>query len=202
MVDKKKLHSDIKKLQRVKTWHLVVLLVLAAFLAATFLRLNNIGMVERRSAVVSADEAGDSEIIKDRLYDLQRYVTSHMNTNLGRGIFLENSYKKDLKSSYESVQTDSEVYQLVQDYCEPKFSHWSQAYVQCVIDKLAEYPEAKTPIMPETSAYIHNFISPIWSPDFAGLSVLICIALLLMIIARITGYFVLRAILKYRHPLI
>jgi hypothetical protein len=202
VVDRKKIHSDIKKLQRVKTWHLVVLLILSSFLAATFLRLNNIGMIERRNAVISADEVGNKEITKDRLYDLQRYVSSHMNTNLGKGVYLESSYKRDTQAAYEAVESDSNVYRLVQEYCMPRFSNWSQAYVQCVANRLSEYPETELPKLPNTSAYLHSFVSPLWSPDFAGWSLLICAILLVAIIFRITGYFVLKTILKRRYPTI
>lgn len=202
MFGKRKIRDDIKKIQRVKTWHLIVLLVLTGFLAATFLRLNNIGMVERRNAVISADEVGDSEVIKDRLYDLQNYVSLHMNTDLGQGVYLESSYKRDVEAVYQSVQNDSEVYRLVQDYCKPRFSHWSQAYVQCVANKIAEYPQTAVPDLPSASVYIHDFVSPLWSADFAGLSLLVCIVLTLVILIRIISYLVLRAMLKHRNPII
>ena len=59
MADKGRIQKGIKDLQRVKTWQLVVLLVIVGFVAATFLRLNSIGMVQRRDAVITADEKGD-----------------------------------------------------------------------------------------------------------------------------------------------
>ena len=82
-------------MQRVKTWQLIVLLIIVGFIAATFLRLNNIGMVQRREAVLVADKEGNDEVIINRLYDLQRHVSSHMNTDLGRGVYLEESYTRD-----------------------------------------------------------------------------------------------------------
>ena len=58
MANKGKIRHSIQDLQRVKTWQLIILLILVGFVAATFLRLNNIGMVERRAAVMSADQEG------------------------------------------------------------------------------------------------------------------------------------------------
>lgn len=156
-------------------------------------------MVQRRTAVLAADEVGDADTIKERLYDLQLYVTSHMNTSLGKGIYLESSYKRAAQTAYDSVETDSKVYQLAQEYCMPKFSYWSQAYVQCTVSELAKYPETATPTLPDASAYLHVYASPLWSPDFAGWAILICAAILVMIIARVMGYLVLKMLLKYRH---
>lgn len=155
-------------------------------------------MIERRNAVISADEVGDAEIIKNRLYDLQRYVSSHMNTNLGQGVYLESSYKRDVQKAYSSAENDSNVYRLADEYCKPRFSSWSQSYVQCIASKLSEYPESGSAIFPNTKAYIHDFVSPLWSPDFAGLTVLLCLFLLTVIIIRFIGYLLLKILLKRR----
>ena len=58
-IDKRKTRFRIKRLSQVKTWQLMILLVMVGFISATFLRLNNVGMVERRQAVENADKAGD-----------------------------------------------------------------------------------------------------------------------------------------------
>ena len=60
---------------RLKTWQLFVVLFLAILVAAPLLRLNNLGMVERRSAVIKADEAGDQEKLRLAIVELQDYVT-------------------------------------------------------------------------------------------------------------------------------
>jgi hypothetical protein len=80
VADKSKVKQSIKNLQRIKTWQLIVLLIISGFVSATFLRLNNIGMIERREGVLSADAQGDEQVIIKRLYDLQRHVSAHMNT--------------------------------------------------------------------------------------------------------------------------
>ena len=53
-IDKRKTKFRIKRLSQVKTWQLVILLIMAGFISATFLRLNNVGMIERREAVENA----------------------------------------------------------------------------------------------------------------------------------------------------
>ena len=58
MADKRGTRRAIRRLEEIKTWQLVILLVMASFVSATFLRLNNIGMIERRDAVINADKEG------------------------------------------------------------------------------------------------------------------------------------------------
>lgn len=207
VADKGRVRRSMKQLQRVKTWQLIILLILASFLAATFLRLNNIGMIERRTAVLSADDAGDNNVTINRLYDLQRYVSAHMNADMGRGVYLEASYKRDVQAAYDRASDDSSpngnIYKKAQDVCAPKFTRYSTAYVQCTTSELAKYPAATELVsdvsLPRADNYLHVFISPLWSPDFAGWSVLLCVALLLMIIARFVSLLILRVILHYHY---
>ncbi len=206
MADKRRVERSIKQLQRIKTWQLVILFILSCFVAATFLRLNNIGMVERRAAVVSADDAGDKDAIVNRLYDLQRYVSAHMNTDLGKGVYLESSYKRDYQAAIDAAANDSNpngnIYKKAQEVCAPQFTRYSYAYLQCTTGELAKYPAASDPASavqkPALSNYLHSFVSPLWSPDFAGWSVLVSLILAVMILVRLVAMGVLRAIL-HRH---
>lgn len=205
--DKGSVRRSIKQLQRIKTWQLVVLLVLSGFVSATFLRLNNIGMIERRGAVTSADEIGNVDTTVNRLYDLQRYVSAHMNTDMGKGLYLEASYKRDVQAAYDKVSSDSNpngnIYKKAQETCAPRFSRWSIAYVQCTTSELAKYPSADSLSsdvkLPLADTYLHVFISPAWSPDFAGWSVLISAVIGLMIIVRLLSLLTLRLILRYHY---
>ena len=207
VVDKSRVRRSIKQLQRVKTWQLVLLLIIASFLAATFLRLNNIGMIERRSAVLSADESGDNDATINRLYDLQRYVSAHMNTDMGKGLYLEASYKRDVKKADDAAAADlnnnGNIYKKAQEVCAPRFTRYSTAYLQCTLSELGKYPASSNLISsvnyPKPDSYLHVFVSPLWSPDFAGWSVLVCVALLLMIIARFVSLLILRVILHYHY---
>lgn len=201
---KNRIKQGMEGLQRVRTWQLVVLLLIAGFIAATFLRLNNIGMVERREAVISADSEGNEEKIIDRLYDLQQYVSSHMNADLGRGVYLETSYNRALQdwqeNQYGEGNPHGNIYKKAQEVCAPKFSHYSYAYLQCTTNELAKYPAAQEPATetskPRQEAYIHSFDSPLWSPDFAGWSVLACVVILLLVIIRLISLVVLQMLLK------
>ena len=109
-IDKKKTKFRIKRLSQIKTWQLVILLIMSGFISATFLRLNNVGMVERRESVEHADKAGDIVNLQQRLYDLQRYVSTHMNADPGK-IALDHTYKqmydRKLKEFEEEIKNQS-----------------------------------------------------------------------------------------------
>jgi len=206
VADKRRVRKTVKDLQRIKTWQLLVLLILVSFVAATFLRLNNIGMVQRRAAVIAADATGDQDNTLRRLYDLQQYVSAHMNTDLGKGVYLESSYNRDYQAALSAASSDNNpngnIYEKAQQVCAPRFSHYSTAYLQCTIGELAKYPAATDPASavkaPIVSTYVHDFESPIWSPDFAGWSLVVCGVLALMIIVRLVSLGILKLMLR-RH---
>lgn len=205
MSDTRQIKHNIKVLQRVKTWQLLILLILVGFLAATFLRLNNIGMIQRRDAVLAADKAGDTEAIQSRLYDLQRYSAAHMNSDTSV-FYLEQQYRRDAQKAVDAASdTDNpngNINAKAEAVCRPQYTVWSTAYVQCFTDELSKYPPSPDPTqnvtLPSTSLYRYSFISPLWSADFAGLSVLVCGIIILLIIMRLVSLGILRILVK-RH---
>lgn len=206
MADKRQVRKTIKNLRRVKTWQLFIVLIIFGFLAATFLRLNNIGMVERRAAVVAADMAGNESNTIKKLYDLQQFVAAHMNTDLGKGVYLESSYQRDSQNVLNKVAGDQNpngnIYKKAQEICAPRFNHYSTAYLQCTTGELAKYPAANELIravkLPSASAYLHDYESPAWSPDFAGWTLVVCAVIFLLIFIRIVSLSILKLIL-HRH---
>ena len=205
-VNKKEVKKSLKQLQRVKTWQLLILFVISMMLTLTLLRLNNIGMVSRRAAVVNSDTNGNDKVTKQRLVDLQSYVSSHMNTNMGKGVYLEGSYKRAVQAAYKEASNDTNpngnIYKKAQDTCAPKFTSWSQSYIQCTINELNKYPAssnlADNVKLPDANKYLHNYVSPLWSPDFAGLAVVVSAAIFTMILARATSVLLLQIMLKVR----
>lgn len=174
------------------------------FIAATFLRLNNIGMVERRAAVIAADASGDKDAIAQRLYDLQRYVSAHMNTDMGKGVYLQEQYARDRQAALDAAaQSDNStnIYKQITDACRAMYASWSP-YFQCVKDKLNASTPASDPIdtapLPSANEYRHIYVSPVWSPDFAGFSLVVCALIALAIVARLLTLGVLRLML-HRH---
>lgn len=204
-MDKRNVRRSIKQLQVIKTWQLIVLLVLMLFVSATFLRMNNVGMISRRNAVAAADKSGDIDQIQQRLYDLQRYSAAHMNADSGV-MYLQDQYNRDVQRQAEAASTTGstkalEIRRAAEDVCKPQFNGWSPAYVQCYVNELNKHPsdEITEQLAPPSSAlYRYSFVSPLWSPDFAGFSLLISLLIAMFIVLRLIGLAILRMLLK-RH---
>jgi hypothetical protein len=206
VADKRQVKRTIKQLQRVKTWQLVVILILLCFVSATLLRLNNIGMSNRRDAVLAADKAGDTAATTSRLYDLQRFVAGHMNTATD-AFYLEGQYKRDAQTVVDTASGYSDpngnVNVKAEAVCKPQYTVWSPAYVQCFTDQLALYPPSPDPAqnvkLPNPDLYRYNFIAPLWSPDFAGWSVLAAAVVAFVIVIRLGSLGVLRLLLRQHY---
>lgn len=205
MANKRNVKRDIKWLQRVKTWQLLILLVLALLVSASFLRLNNIGMEQRRQAVITADDAGDTTAVQNDLYALQRYSATHMNAATG-AVYLQGSYKRDVEkivsASKEASVANQEANIKADQVCSAQFPGYSQAYVLCNRSEQEKYAGSNTLntaiTFPDPELYRHSFYSPLWSPDFAGWSLVICGFITLVIIGRLISLAILRFLLR-RH---
>lgn len=204
MADTRQLHTLLRRVEQVKTWQLLVLLLLCGMVTLTFLRFTNINIVQRRDAVLQADRQGDSEALRNNLSALQRYSADHMNTT-GAPLYLEGSYKRDVKKIVEqnSAQSVHENAMSEADkVCKSQHPGYSQAYVQCVAAEQAKFPSANPAAainLPSPSLYRHIFYSPLWTPDFTGFSVLVCIFLSLLIVVRLVSLAILKVLVRRRY---
>lgn len=208
LTDKAKYQRLLVRVQRLKTWQLIILLLLGLIVSATLLRLNNLGMVERRNAVIAADEKGDEAALRASVLELQRYVTQHMNADLQNGFFLSKSYErardKALASANQASNPNSSVYQQASIDCRSRFQGGRESfrndYVQCVVDRVSALsPQTdveKALNLPKADAYKINFSSPVWSPDLAGLSVAFCVLVTAVIFGRFLLLVILRMLLR------
>lgn len=191
-----------------RAWQLALLLVPLVFVSATLLRMNNLGMVERRSAVLTADQAGSTDDVTRSLADLQNYVSAHMNTDLGSGLYLKYSYQRAydaaLSAAAETNGTNpnSAVYQQASIDCRSRFKggveSYRNDYVQCVVDRVSQLaPQAQaTANLPSATDYRFDFVSPVWSPDFAGLAVALTALTALLVLIKGLGYLVFRLLVR------
>lgn len=163
-------------------------------------------MIQRRDAVLAADKVGDGEGIVNRLYDLQRYTSAHMNADTGP-FYLEQQYKRDAQKVVDAAKNDDNpngnINAKAEAVCKPQYTVWSTAYVQCFTDELAKYPPSPDPAqnvtLPSPDLYRQNFASPLWSPDFAGWSTLVFIIIIILIVSRLISLGVLRLLLKHHY---
>lgn len=135
-----------------------------------------------RSDVFQADKSGHG--VQQALDNLQAYVTSNMNTNLTGGsdaiyppIQLEYTYLRLLEAQNSSVQSaNSGLYTAAQNYCQQldptDFSGHNR--VPCIEQYVTSHGSS-LPAIPK-ALYEFDFVSPSWSPDLAGWTLLATIA--------------------------
>lgn len=207
-VNKRSIRQWLHRLQTVKTWQLLVILLLVVLVAATLLRMNSLGLVERRNAVLAADEKGDKQAVKASLVELQRYISSHMNTSLNGGLYLSHSYERDRAAALEAAtgttNPNSAAYHQASLDCRSRFqggvASFRNDYVQCVIDRVGSLSTAQDPTaglnLPRASSYHFDFASPVWSLDLAGLAVALAVLIIVVIIGRLVTLGVLHLMLS------
>ncbi|HET9412025.1 MAG TPA: hypothetical protein VFO38_04200 [Candidatus Saccharimonadales bacterium] len=204
MVNKRRLHHWFVVLRQVKLWQLLLVLVLALGASAFFLRQNNLQMIELRNLVKKADE--ENKDIDKSLLALQNFVTSHMNTDLGDGIALQNSYERAYTAAVEaaanSTNPNAALYSQAELECRPVYQRTRSfpAYTQCAHDRLSQLSPGSDPLAalktPPPEAFKYNFVSPLWSADLAGIAVALTGVVAFLTISKIITYLILRAILR------
>lgn len=195
----------LKRLGTVKTWQLLILLVIFMMLAAIFLRLNNLGMIERRDAVIAADKAGDVAKVQKTAAELQNFVSRHMNTYMGHGIALQNTYDAAVQRAVETSKVpdlNSEAFRVASENCKPKIAQGGySAYSSCIVAAIGGQGTESlgNPKLPNASAFYLIFSPPIWSLDLAGIMLLICLVILIAILVRLIAIVVLKLILRFKY---
>lgn len=167
----------------VKPQYLLAATLVSVSVCAFSLRSNNQNMLELRADVYAADERGEG--VQESLIALQSYVTAHMNTDLssgGSGVYppiqLKNTYERLItERSAKVAANNTQTYSEAQAECERQnpndFSGRNR--IPCI----EKYVQSKGVILPPIpdALYKFSFISPVWSPDLAGWSMVTSIVL-------------------------
>jgi hypothetical protein len=174
---------------RTPTWIFLALFSFSAVTSIYSLRHNNENMIKLRSAVYKADKNNGD--VNTALNNLRKYVYGHMNTNLASG---NNAIKPpiQLKYTYERLQSaeqkrvddaNSNIYTQAQVYCQQQNSvdFSGRNRVPCVADYVTTHGQKANDI--PAALYEYDFISPVWSPDLAGWSLVTSFLLLMAFIA-------------------
>lgn len=191
-MDKRKLHHQYRFIKKLQPRYFLIAAVFFLALGVFGMRSNYVQMSNLREKVYLADENGED--IEKPLRDLREYVYSHMNTDLSRGgnvsikppIQLKHTYDRLVKQEQERVkEANKRVKEEGERECADKFpqSGLNTSRVNCV----AEYTRVNTtdPKLIPAELYKFDFISPTWSADFAGLSLLASLFFFAIFIIRL-----------------
>lgn len=168
-IDRLELKNRIKKslhrIRQIKTWQLFIILLLLVFIDATMLRFNHLKMVELKTAVETADEAGDEAAITEALDNLRNYVNTHTVINVvekngesvvtfGTGpVYLEHQYVRKASAALAAAEANAatdenpngNVFAKAMGVCRPLAlaNGWvseSPEYINCFMSEIAKYP--------------------------------------------------------------
>jgi preprotein translocase subunit SecF len=180
-VKKRRLHHFWRRFRQVKPWYFLALAIISTVVCVYALRANNEHMVKLRSQVYTADKNNGD--ISGALSNLQSYVTAHMNTNLSTGVTavyppiqLKYTYSRLVNAESQSLAAqNSSLYTQAESYCQTEVPNgFSGRYrVPCIEQYVSSHSLQKVSI--NQSLYEFDFISPTWSPDLAGWSMLVAI---------------------------
>ena len=181
-MDKRHLHHLWTKVRRIKPVYFLAVAVLSVTVAVFALRANNQHMIELRSAVYAADK--DNTDVNAPLKTLQSYVTSHMNTDLSAGqnavyppVQLKYTYERLVQANKDKfASANSQLYSDAQSICEAQnptdFSGRNR--IPCIEQYVTSHTAVKQPVVPD-ALYKFSFVSPVWSPDLAGWSIVVSV---------------------------
>ena len=187
------------KRQRILNWAinslLIILLAGFGFIGVYNLRQNNLEMLRLREAVFTADR--DNGDTGEALSKLQIFVVSHMNTTLpklGDQKAIQLKYTYDRKVAAEDARVAAARTALnseATEYCQKAYPTSSfTVRSQCVQDYFTAHPINKAEIPVELFSY--DFVTPLWTPDTAGLSLLAAAVLAVVLILKLLSRLIVR----------
>lgn len=191
MINKSKAHHYWKAIRRPSLFVIVAGFVLFSALSIYGLRINNTRMLELKQAVFTADEQNGD--IEAALQNLRNHVNSHMNTQLRAPdateppIQLVNQFNRYVQAEQLKLanQDTNKVYQDAQARCETGAIPLT-ARAQCIQEYIiANGGNAPQLSLPPKELYTFDFASPKWSPDLAGISIVLAITFFILLVIRL-----------------
>jgi hypothetical protein len=192
-MNKRQIHHFYTNLRQIKPMYLLIATLLFAAISIYALRQNNFKMIELRQAVITADEQNGD--VETALQELREHVHGHMNTNLASGDFaikppiqLKARYERLVAQEQDNIKKANEaVTKQGEAICAAQFpaGGYNAPRVACIQEYVAVNAGKTDPVPDEL--YKFDFISPRWSPDLAGWSLLITVLLALFLVLRIAA---------------
>lgn len=172
-------------------WYFLILAVIFALISGLAMRQNNITAIKLRDEVLKADQQNGD--VEGALRRLREHVHSHMNSGLATGpnairppIQLKYRYERLVAAEEERVRAiNARIYTDAQADCERRFPAAVSGgpRVACIQQYVTSHGVQKQTI-PE-GLYKFDFVSPAWSPDLAGWSLLAALLFFLAFIVRL-----------------
>lgn len=190
-MNKRKLHHQYKYIKRLRPLYFLIAAVFFLSLGILGMRQNNLNMIKLREAVYLADENGTD--VEEPLRELRQYVYAHMNTELSSGnvsikppLQLTHSYERlASREQKQAEKTNKKVKEEGEQVCANQFpaAGLNPDRINCVAKYTRDH--AVAPNQTPSDLYKFDFVSPVWSPDFAGFSLLAALVMFAALAIRL-----------------
>lgn len=189
-MSKRSLRRAWKRLKPINTWYFFGAFLVFLAIGVYAVRQNNLTSIRLRDEVLKADaQNGDVEAALQRL---RKHMHSHMNAGLSSGslqqpVQLKYTYERLLADRQRESAGSQALYEEAQAYCESRGGSLREGRVPCVQQYVSQRGgQAEIPHVPD-ALYKFDFVSPKWSPDLAGVSLLLAgVSLALFLIRYLT----------------
>lgn len=187
----RELHHLYRQTRWFKAWYFLIPAIIFGMLAVNGLRSNYSTMVTLRESVYKADEQNGD--VETALNNLRSHVYSHMNTNLTSGsnpikppIQLKARYERLVAAEQERIKAqNAQVTAQGEQVCAAQFpdAGYNAPRVACVQEYVG-VNGVKARDIPD-QLYKFDFISPRWSPDLAGYSLIFSGLFIILFVTRV-----------------
>lgn len=190
-MNKRQLYHALGRLRHVRYLHLGLALLLMLVVFVLAYRQNNVHAIKLRERLLQIDQQNGD--VESALRDLREYTYSHMNANLSSGanniyppIQLKYRYERLIQAEQQKLAaSNSQLYTEAQNFCEEQIkSRVTVNRVPCIQDYLSSHGVVNVAPQIPDALYKFDFVSPLWSPDLAGWSLVIVVLLALTIVGR------------------
>jgi hypothetical protein len=163
---------------------LLGLFIVSSLVCIFALRHNNQQMIKLRDKVYVADK--DNGDVNLALNNLRSYIYGHMNTNLSSGgnnikppIQLKYTYQRLYEAQLNQQESSNQkIFNDAQAACKVNTTGYDPQRLYCIQNYAVNHGVKGADINIPAGLYEFDFVSPSWSPDLAGYSLLASIVLL------------------------
>lgn len=187
----KLLHQWNSQLKHFSVWYLVGLAVFFSLLSIYALRQNNLTSIRLRNEVYRVDQANGD--IESALKELRVHIHGHMMSGLSTDggayppIQLKYHYERLVAAQKKAASsTTGPVYTAAQAECEKRFPAGlsGSGRIPCIEQYVAAHQPAAAAAIPD-ALYKFDFAAPVWSPDVAGISLVLAAVFWLLLFVRV-----------------
>lgn len=180
-MDKKFFRHLSRAIRPVSPWIFFAVALVSGVVCVFALRSNNLTALKLRDKVNTTDQANGD--VEGALRELREYVYAHMNTDLSSGpnaikppIQLKYTYDRLVAENLAKNGSNTDIYNEAQKECEKQYpkGYFGAGRIPCVTNYINTHSTGNATVtnIPD-SLYKFDFVSPLWSPDLAGWSLVL-----------------------------